>query len=422
MKAMTYGWVIVGVTVIGLATGWAAIGIFGFGAFVGPLQSEFGWQRGELSFAQVVINLTGTLVAPVLGLLVDRYGVKRVLAPSTFALGILVASLYLLTDNIWHFYTVWFLVALLGCAASPLCYSRVIVNWFDDRRGIALGIGLSGVGLGAALMPVVAQALISGFGWRVAYLSLGLVLVGITTPLILILLRDAPVDVSREPLQGSGGDIGSKLTSGFTVRQAFAQRSVWFIAIIFMFTSMAVTAVVVHLIPMLVSRGFTPENAAKLQGLLGVSLIFGRIFVGYLVDRFFAPRIAMIFLFGPVLGTCILASGMSGPAVYIAVTLVGLAIGAEFDLLGYLTSRYVGIFSYGTIFGFLFAAFQTGSAAGAVIMGYCHDFTGDYTLALWLMGFVALISCVLTAQLGPYPELPQQRKELLPPDLAYEMN
>lgn len=163
-----YGWVIVGASIVGLATGWATIGIFSFGAFIKPLELEFGWQRGEISLALGVINLTGIAMAPILGFLVDKHGVRKILLPSSLMLGLLTASLFFLSSNLWHFYLIWFLVAVLGCAATPLSYSKVIVKWFDRKRGIALGLGLAGVGLGAALMPPFAQALISSYGWRVA--------------------------------------------------------------------------------------------------------------------------------------------------------------------------------------------------------------------------------------------------------------
>ena len=90
-------------------------------------------------------------------------------------------------------------------------------------------------------------------------------------------------------------------------------------------------------------------------------------------------------MIGPVIGLCILASGIGGPVVYLAIILIGMAIGAEFDVMGYLTSRYSGLLSYGQIFGFLFAAFELGAAIGPVSMGYCYDITGEYTLVLWVM-------------------------------------
>ncbi|MFT5132267.1 MAG: MFS family permease [Gammaproteobacteria bacterium] len=404
-----YGWTIVGVSIVGLATGWAAIGIFSFGAFIKPLELEFGWQRGEISLALAVINLTGIAMAPILGFLVDKHGARKILLPSALMLGLLTASLFFLSSNIWHFYAIWFFVAVLGCATTPLTYSKVIVKWFDRKRGIALGVSLAGVGLGAALMPPLAQAMIDAYGWRVAYLGLSALIVFLGFPLLVLLMRNTPEEMGLGP----DGDVVSEeersknILPGFTVRETVDKKPFWLMLVIFLCIGMVVTSIIIHLIPMLIERGIDPVKAAEGQAVLGLSLIFGRVFAGYLMDRFFAPHVSIVFMLGPAIGISILASGVTGPAVYLAIALVGMAIGAEFDVMGYLTSRYSGILSYGQIFGFLFAAFELGAAIGPVAMGYCFDITGEYTLVLWIMAGLALLSCALTAMLGPYPDLPE---------------
>lgn len=409
-----YGWFIVGVSIVGLATGWAAIGVFSFGAFVIPLETEFGWQRGEISLAPAIINLTGIAMAPILGFLVDRHGVRKILLPSALMLGLLTLSLYFLSANIWHFYTIWFLVAVLGCAAAPLSYSKVIANWFDRKRGIALGLGLAGVGLGAALLPPFAQYLISEHGWRVAYLGLGALVIFIGFPMLLIFLRNAPENMGLRPDGDNGSETDSRqsVLRGYSVKEMIRQRSLWLMLAMFLCIGMVVTSIILHLIPLLVERGIEPERAAKGQAFLGLSLIAARVFAGFLMDRFFAPYVSIVFMLGAAAGFVILASGISGPVVLIAIVLVGMSIGAEFDVMGYLTSRYAGLLSYGQIFGFLFAAFELGAAIGSVVMGYCHEFTGEYTIALWIMSALALISCVLASMLGPYPALPEIETEI----------
>ncbi len=406
-----YGWAIVGCAVIGLASGWAAIGVFSFGAFIKPLEAEFGWQRGEISLGLVAINVTGIIIGPLLGMLVDRHGVRKILLPSCFLLGVLVASLYLLTDSLLHFYTVWFLVALLGCATSPLSYSKVVVRWFDRRRGLALGVGLAGVGVGAALMPPFAQAMITNYGWREAYLALGGVALFISLPVLILFLRDTPEEMG---LYTDGDTAEARIERddgslvGYVFRDALRQRTFWQMMAIFFMVGLFITSVIVHLIPMMIERGFSPGKAAVAQSFLGLSLIFGRVFAGYLMDRFFAPYVSVVFLIGPAVGLAMLASGASGPSAYVAVVLVGLAIGAEFDVMSFLNSRYLGLRSFGLFFGLLYGALELGAAIGPVLMGYCHDLTGEYTIVLWMMAGVAVGAGLLTSVLGPYPELPRE--------------
>jgi len=409
-----YGWIIVGASVIGLATGWAAIGVFSFGAFIKPLEAEFGWQRGEISLALAVINLTGIAMAPILGFLVDKHGVRKILLPSSLMLGLLTASLFFLSNSLWHFYIIWFLIAVLGCAATPLSYSKVIVKWFDRKRGLALGLGLAGVGFGAALMPPLAQALITNYGWRVAYLGLGGLVLFLGFPALVLFLRNAPEPMGLRP-DGDAIPAEEKIKTvipGFTIKETIKQKSFWLMIAIFLCIGMVITSVIVHLIPMLIERGIEAKEAANGAAFLGLSLIFGRVFAGFLMDRFFAPYVSIAFMIGPTIGLCILASGVGGPIVYLAIILVGMAIGAEFDVMGYFTSRYSGLLSYGKVFGLLFAAFELGAAIGSVSMGYCHDITGEYTIVLWIMAGLALTSCILTAMLGPYPELPENELAL----------
>ena len=410
-KKFFYGWNVVGCSVIGLASGWAAIGVFSFGAFIKPLEAEFGWQRGEITLALVALNLTGIVMAPLLGMVVDRHGVRKILLPSCVMFGLLVSSLYLLTNSLFHFYFVWFLVAVLGCATSPVSYSKVIVRWFDRRRGLALGIALAGVGLGAALMPTLAQAVITNYGWREAYLAIGGVVLLISLPVLIALLRDTPEQVCLHPdgdtaEARAARDDGSLL--GYVLHEAVRRRTFWLMVAIFFLVGLFITSLIVHLIPLLIERGVSPGKAATAQALLGLSLIFGRVFAGYLMDRFFAPYVSVVFLIGPAFGLAILAGGASGTGAYVAVVLRELALGAEFDVMSFLTSRYLGLRSFGLLFGFFYAALTLGAAIGPVLMGYSHDLTGEYNIMLWVMSGVAVVAVVLTAILGPYPELPRR--------------
>jgi len=157
----------------------------------------------------------------------------------------------------------------------------------------------------------------------------------------------------------------------------------------------------------MIDRGASPGQAAAAQSMLGVSLIFGRVFAGYLMDRFFAPRVAIAFLLGPIVGLSLLASGAAGLPAFVASILVGLATGAEFDVMSYLTSRYFGLRSFGKIYGYFFAVFQLGAASGPILMGYTYDMSGEYTGALWALVGATTLACVLAASFSPYPDLPE---------------
>ena len=283
-----------------------------------------------------------------------------------------------------------------------------VVEWFDRRRGLALGFGLAGVGLGAAFMPAISHALITKFGWETGYLGLGAIVLLVSFPALYIFLRNTPQEMNLNSDGDPDSAAGPGPVKGFNVQQTVRLRTFWLMVFMFTLVGMTATAVIIHLTPLLIDRGLSSDDAAATQVIMGLSLIFGRVFAGFLMDRFFAPYVSIAFLLGPVVGLALLASGAGGGAATAAAILVGLAIGAEFDVLSYFVSRYFGLLSFGLIFGLLFAAFELGAGLGPAILGLCYDRTGEYTLALWGMCGGAALACILTAMLGAYPELPEQ--------------
>ena len=154
---------------IGQIHAYGAIIVFTFSLFIEALSAEFGWSRAQISLAFTLPSYTIIAVAPIVGRLIDHFGVRVVLLRSSIFLGILTASLYLLDGSLWHFYAVFFLLPILGAGTFPTSYSRAIINWFDRRRGIALGIGLVGTGVGAAILPPTTSNVIALYGWRVRW-------------------------------------------------------------------------------------------------------------------------------------------------------------------------------------------------------------------------------------------------------------
>ncbi len=405
-----YGWWVLLACIAGLAFSWATVTVFSFGLFVKPLEAAFGWSRGDISLGLSVVTLTSVASSPLVGALMDRFGARRVLMFSIVLFASSFGSLYWLTDRLWHFYLALFLVPALGAAASPLGYSQLIVNWFDRRRGLALGIGLAGVGLGAILLPSLTQSVIAGFGWREAYLTLAVLAVAVGFPVVALVVRDKPADLGLHP-DGDEAPAGALHASaagpaGFPIRQALGLRSFRLIAAMIFFAGLAFTGLILHLVPLLIDRGFSPAAAAMVQSSFGLSLLVGRVSGGYLMDRFFAPYVALGFLTAPLIAVILLATGAAGSWAYLVAVLIGLGLGAEFDVMGYFTSRYFGLVHYGVIYGFLFAAFQLGSTLGPVIMGYGFDATGSYIAPLWVLAASFATACVLVTLLGPYPKLP----------------
>jgi predicted MFS family arabinose efflux permease len=197
----------------------------------------------------------------------------------------------------------------------------------------------------------------------------------------------------------------SDATVGLSAAEASRTVSFWLILIAFLLVGVGIASVLAHLVPMLTDRGISPQVAAWCQTSLGVGLIFGRVLSGYLMDRFFAPYVAAIFTLMFVVGVSMLALGADGLMVFVAATCIGLSLGSEVSETAYLVSRYFGPKAYGVIYGFMFAAFQLGSAVGPPGLGRYYVVAGDYVNALWVLAVLGLIAAILVASLGKYPDL-----------------
>ncbi len=402
-----YGWYNVLTTFFGMALSYAMFTVFAFGTLVKPLENEFGWQRGELSFALTMTNIAVVIASPLLGFIIDRTGVRRILIPSIILMGLAVLSMTLLTGNIWHFYLMYLLIPILGAGTLPQSYSRTIIGWFKRRRGLALGIALSGFGVGAAFIPSFAQVMIDSFGWRAAYIGFAVAIFCISLPMTFFLLKETPEEMNLLP--DGESNIQNTNTNdhniGLSGRDAAKTKPYWLILSSFFLVGIGITSILAHLVPMLIDRGVAPTTAALCMTSLGIGLIFGRILSGYLMDRFFAPYITAIFLLGLFIGIVILALGTKGGFVFVAAVFVGLATGAEISEIAYICSRYFGQKSFAQIYGMMFAAFQLGSAFGAPVMGFYYDSVGNYIGALWFIAIIVLIGTILIATLEPYPNL-----------------
>lgn len=400
-----YGWWNVLAGFVGLALSYAMFTVFVFGTFMPALEAEFGWQRGPMSVALTIANLTVAVISPFLGFLVDRLGARRVVLVSVLLLGICVAAMSQLNGNIGYYYLMHFLIPFLGAGTLPLSYSRVIIGWFAKRRGIALGVSLAGFGVGAMLMPMLARYLIENWGWREAYLVFAGLVLFVSWPLTWWVLREKPSDMGLLPDGESTQEVSNiSLDSlGLTGREALTQRSYWLVLFSFMLVGVGITSILAHLVPILLGRGMSLTYATSCMSLLGLGLIFGRILAGYLMDRYFAPYVAALFLAGLLAGVVILATGASGPVVFLAALLVGLATGSEISEIAYIVSRYFGSKAFGQIYGIMFAAFQIGSAAGALVMGRYYDSAGNYIGALWGVSFLVFIGIILMLVMPPYP-------------------
>jgi MFS family permease len=401
-----HGWWVVLAAAVGLLLSIAPVVVFTLGVFMKPLNQEFNWSRGEISFALTLSTFVSSFAMPLTGQLVDRYGARRIAVPSLLLFGTSVASLSLLTASLWHLYALFLLIGLVACGTTPLPYARVISAWFDKQRGLALGFTLAGVGVGTFVMPSLAHALVSTQGWRVAYACLGMLVIVIAAPIVGLVLRETPAMMGLQPDGKMRPEFllatVQKEATGLDARAARRTTSFWCVAIAFFLVSLVTNGCVVHLVPLLTDRGVSPQSAAFAASASGVALLFGRVWTGYLLDRLFAPYVAIAFFLALGLGVFLLWTDTAGAIALAAAMLVGLGLGAEVDIIAFLVGRYFGLLAFGEIYGYVFAAFVLGAGIGPLLMGGGFDAAGSYRWVLGAFVLITLVACGLMTQLGPY--------------------
>jgi MFS family permease len=389
---------------LGMVLGPASVLIYSFGVFVGPLEREFGWTRGQISLAATIIVFVSVFTQPLQGALVDRFGVRRVVLISIPIFCAAIAGLYFIPSNISVFYAAWVLVTLCGMTLWNGSYNKVMAAWYDRKLGFAVGVIGAGQGVGAAVVPVICQALVTNYGWRTAYVGLALITLVVTFLFNFLFLYDKPADKGLLP-DGDGlvsHDRPSPVEGGYAFKDALKQKSFWIIASAFFLLGIMTTSIVAHLIPMLVDAKIQPQTAVFAMTVFGIAIILGRIVAGILLDYFYAPYVLIGFLLGPVIGLSMLAAGSLGPAVFAWAALIGLGVGAEIDVLGYLIPRYCGRVAYAKLYGTLLAAFQLGGGIGAAALGIIRTSQGAYTNGLWAIALSTTLAIIVISRLGPY--------------------
>jgi len=395
-------WALVVVCAIGIGIGVVSLPFYTQGLFIEAWIKDFGWTRAQASFGILGSTLTLALVSPLVGAIVDRYGLARPVAASLLGLSIGFLLLGLYVQSVTTFVILAILQALLGSASSPLAYTRAINTVFDKQRGLALGFALSGTGIAAMVGPKIVGNLIETLGWRGAYFSLaGFTLVsGVIIVSILSRLSGAK---TPPKIDIAASDTGFK--------EAVKTKTYW-IMLGAMFTlSLGFGGMIVHFVPILLESGLTMSVATSTAGVIGIAVILGRIVVGAAVDKIFAPYVAFVVIFSCILGVLSLAIFGTKAAIP-AAFVIGFSIGAEVDLIGYLVAKYFKMAAYGRIYGRQYAAFGFGTAFSPAIIGAIHDSTGNYQAAIYAAIAALSVSAVLFLFLPKFDTAPEDIEAL----------
>ena len=402
-KARSPWWIVVA-SVLGLL-GCGATTVFMFSVFIKPLAAEFGWSRGEISLALGLSSLAGVISSPFIGSMMDRYGIRPVLIPAIVLFALATAALGLLQNSLLMLYANFIIIGIFGAAQSPLAYSKAVTGWFDQHRGLALGIANIGSGLNAGLAPTVAQLITDHHGWRAGYIGVGAACFVVAFPAVVFLLREPPTSAKSQAM----APIPEADLPGVTTGHALRTGKFWLLLVI-MFLAMApVQGLLSHAVALLTDRGVPPDTAVSALAGVGIVTILSGLSVGFCLDRFFGPYVGAACFALSLIGMALITLNAPMPWPFIGVLGCGVTIGVELDLIGYYIGRYFGVRSYGAIYGFVFPVLPISVAFGTATMGAVFDAEHSYTPMLIVFVVMLAAATLMTLMLGDYAYPPRAR-------------
>ena len=380
-RGINYGWamVLVVFTLSGLAFGSMA----SISVFLKPVSLEFGWSRGQTSFAYTIASFASAAFGVIWGQVADKYGTKWFGLAGAISMSLTLLALSSL-DSIYQFYLLYFLFGALG---SALLFSPLYANvgfWFRENPGLALGIAASGGAVGQAFIPHLSGILILSYGWQSAYIHLALIYISISLP-ISLLIKESPwrVDARSDAISEE---------RNFPLSEKAVVAWISF-AVIFCCVCMSVP--IMHLVPLLTDKGFSLEFSTFVLMLLMICGAFGRIFGGMLGDYIGALPGYFLMSLGQTIFVVWFPHLVSPLGIYVVAALFGFTYSGVMSSILVCTRMMVSAkfgaraMSLTSFFGWI------GMGLGGFLGGYLFDIYGDYTWAFTIAGISGFINLIV---------------------------
>ena len=407
MPRIYRGWWVVSAPFLGAALATGA-GQYGFGIFIEPLEDTFGWSRSQIS-ASLSFTAVGSLVAPFLGRIMDRYGAKPIMAVSL----VMIALSYLLRPLMTDLYH-WYALSLLQYAgytgASMLSGGKLVGMWFQRTRGRAMGITAMGNNFGGLLIPPLLGGLLPLVSWQGSYVVLGVMSV-VLAVYVLAVVRDFPSakELGSELMGGQAG--GSPILTGWTPEQAIRTRAFYAITLAVVFGTFTYAAILPQIITHLTNLGFSVGTASVALSVFAVCGMIGKYIMGYAAERLTSRITLMINFVGQAVFLVIMIWAGSPWIMWISVPLFGFFNGAFGALFQLVVQDAFGVRNYGGIMGLINMTTVISFGIGPILAGASFDITGSYRFvffvvaAMFLTGALALTQAATKVSPKPVPEL-----------------
>ena len=364
--------------------------------FMAPLEHEFGWSRAEMSIGYSLSMILGFICGPIIGRLVDKGNARLLAIPGIILTCIAMAAFSLATSSLLVWIGLWCAVSLVGALVGPSVWLSVVSTTFERKRSLAIAITICGMAVATMLAPISGRLLIDAWGWRTAWILLGLLWTAPALILTLLFFHD------RRPVARAVGDGPKPATSRSALRQALLSGTFIRLALAVTVFGLAGASFSMHLFPALTDKGFDPRTAASVAGVLGAALIVGKLTTGSLFDRVGQVPVTLALMALLALASAILAQdSVSLPLAIAGCALLGLASGGFQVAVPCILSNLFDASIFGALYGTLTSMSVLAAAIGPLLVSRLHDIYGSYAGPFWSGTVIAALAAVLLTKLVP---------------------
>ena len=388
-----------------------AVGFFfySYGVFFKAIAAEFGDSRLGVALGLTVTNAVGAVAAPLVGRALDRFPLRRVIGvgATSMALGFLALSQ---VQTQLQFYLV--LGLFIGFGASSmgnLATSKLVTNWFERKRGTALGIAATGVSLSGVVMPYLSAEIIESYGWRNGFAVYGLFTFFVVVPLVLRLVVSHPREVGLLPdgalKLSDDGDGTASAKPRLSMRAVSRDRNFWVIVLTFSLMFCCMSTTLTHMVPRLTDMGHALALASLVMSLCAGLGVVGKLSFGWLGDRLPMRRILLFVILVQFSGQLIMFQSLELVWFALGAALFGYGVGGVVPLHGTIVGRTFGSERFGAVLGLMRPAMFPIQILGVPFAGWVFDTTGSYTQAFQVLfvlyGVAALVMLFYRAPVEP---------------------